>query len=181
MLHYIYTHLGFFGTVLLGIVLLFWAKNSLLGKIALVLLIFVFFRNPQLLSDTDAPIGGAAGNFVQIGQIMVRANDKELVCLQRSADQLSSNDGMLASANHACTSAWTRSEQQCMNAPKPVGVMPDGKLTYCEAQADRPALADCLTRTLRNGGDAGNYAVQSCSQSGTITLMQQIAGWLGIR
>jgi hypothetical protein len=181
MLNYVFTHLPLFGTLLLGIGLLYWAKNSLFGKIAIVLLIFVFLRNRQLLSDTDAPIGGDVGKFVQIGQIMVRANDKELVCLQQSANQLSSNDGMLASANHACTSAWTRSEQQCMNAPKPFGVMPDGKLTYCEAQADRPALADCLRTALNNGGDAGNYAVQSCSHRGTITFMQQIAGWLGIR
>jgi hypothetical protein len=180
MQHYLFTHLGVILTLVLGAALLFWAKDSCLGKIALGLLILVFFYNPQLLSDTDAPIGGAAGNFVQVGQIVVRANDKELVCLQRSADQLSSNDGMLASANRACTSAWTRSVQQCMNAPKPLGVLPDGKLTYCEAQADRPALANCLTTALRNS-DAGNSAVQSCSQSGTITLMQEIAKWLGMR
>jgi hypothetical protein len=174
MLSYLTHHLGVIGTALLALGIGYWALKTWSGKAFLALMVVFFMINDRLFSSSDLPIGGPAGDVVQIGQIGTQAQSGYELCLSKRINAEVASNPQLDAANRACATAKTAAVQQCLRAPKPSVLIAD-RPVYCDGQAS-PAWAQCLQAALINNSRDGPAAANDCRQGGVTSIMREVAG-----
>ncbi|MEP6971697.1 MAG: hypothetical protein ABJA49_14720, partial [Betaproteobacteria bacterium] len=110
--------------------------KSRLGQIAIVLLILFFMVNDRLFSQSDLPVGGAAGNAMQAAQFGVNAQSNEAICLGKAmtARTAQSSNPRLAGAAAACTQVQAQAIRQC--AQQTANLLVADKLVKCQGEAE---------------------------------------------